>query len=152
MDWIFLFWNNTITEIYFNIPFDPHFHVKHFLHFHFAFFPGFISLLTIPSIRMLFLLDLSSSCMSFLFKLGHSSVFCSISLTALSKFLMSVLIVVSLSSNWSWVSSRLLVSSVDNLFNRSFVYFIFEFISSLIVALWVVFMWTCPCRCFWSGC
>ena len=92
---------------------------------------------TILSIRMLFLLDLSSSSMSFLFILGYCSIFSSISLTGQPKFLMSVLIVFSYSSNWCSVCSRLLVSSVisvNNFSNRSFVDFIFEFISSLIAA------------------
>ena len=87
----------------------------------------------------LFLLDPSSSSISFLFILGDSSIFFSIYLTVLSKCLMSVLIVFSSSSNWSWVCSRLLVSSaisVDNLSNCLFVDYIFEFISFLIVASW----------------
>ena len=64
-------------------------------------------------------------------------MFCSISLTALSKSLVSVLVVFSSSSNSSWLCSRLLLDSViyvDNLPNRSFIDSIFEFISSLMAA------------------
>ena len=94
---------------------------------------------TIPSMRMLFLLDLSSSSIRFLFILGYPSIFCLISLTALSRSLLLVLIVFSSSSYWSWICSRLLVNSatsVDNLSNHSFADFIFEFISFLIAASW----------------
>ena len=64
-------------------------------------------------------------------------MFCSISLTALSKSLVSVLVVFSSSSNSSGLCSRLLVDSViyvDNLPNRLFIDSIFEFISSLMAA------------------
>ena len=64
-------------------------------------------------------------------------MFCSISLTALSKSLVSVLVVFSSSSNSSWLCSRLLLDSViyvDNLPNRSFIDSIFKFISSLMAA------------------
>ena len=128
-----------MTTIYFNILFDPHIHFKHFLCFYFIFFPGCIRCFD------------NSVCMYLtppwpILKFSKFFVyirvlfnFCSISLTVLSKFLMSVSIVFSLLSNWSWVCSRLLVSSVisvDNVTNRSFVDFIFEFLSSLIAALW----------------
>ena len=64
-------------------------------------------------------------------------MFCSISLTALSKSLVSVLVVFSSSSNSSWLCSRHLLDSViyvDNLPNRLFIDSIFEFISSLMAA------------------
>ena len=64
-------------------------------------------------------------------------MFCSISLTALSKSLVSVLVVFSSSSNSSWLCSRHLLDSViyvGNLPNRLFIDSIFEFISSLMAA------------------